>query len=100
MPHLSGHAEEHHDHQGVPAPLLRRLHHHSTQIWVGHLNSTLLTPLYMVYISVIFTRCVKIVVDTAAWCSGRFCTHSSYKHLHVFGMWPKVLLRDDAEKSS
>ncbi|KAM3843832.1 E3 ubiquitin-protein ligase RING1 isoform 1-T1 [Vipera latastei] len=28
VPHLPGHAQAHHDHQGVPAPLLLRLHRH------------------------------------------------------------------------
>lgn len=29
VPHLPGHAEEHDDHQRMPAPFLFRLHHHS-----------------------------------------------------------------------
>lgn len=31
VPHLPGHAEEYNDHQGVPPPLLLRLHRHSPE---------------------------------------------------------------------
>lgn len=35
MPHLPGHAEEHHDHQGVSAPVLLRMHRHRPAIGVS-----------------------------------------------------------------
>lgn len=35
VPHLSGHVEEHNDHQRMSAPLLRWLYHHSFEIWVS-----------------------------------------------------------------
>lgn len=40
--HLSGHAEEHNDHQRVSAPLLLRLHRHRPAIWVKTLQRELL----------------------------------------------------------